>query len=163
MNTRRLLIAVLVIALIALAAYAFSTNQVSAPSNGAATEEKAVENIKTVVESEEDGGPSFTVVTLTDSGYSPASVTIARGETIRFINNSSRSMWVGANEHPTHTEYDGTSTREHCANGMNTRTSFDQCSSVAKGEFWDYTFQKTGNFRYHNHMGASNTATVVVQ
>ena len=115
------------------------------------------------METEEDGGPTFKVVTLTDNGFSPTSITIARGETIRFVNDSSRNMWVGADEHPTHTEYDGTSTREHCANGMNTGASFDQCTAVAKGAFWDYTFEKSGTFGYHNHVGASNTGTVVVQ
>lgn len=163
MNTKNALIAILVIALVALGAYAFSTNQASAPSNGAADKENAVESTGAAMENEEDGGPAFRVVTLTDSGFSPASVTVARGETVRFINDSSRGMWVGADEHPTHTEYDGTSTREHCTNGMNTGTSFDQCASVAKGEFWDYTFEKNGTFGYHNHVGASNTGTVVVQ
>ena len=163
MNTKNVLVAILVIGLIALGAYAFSTNQVSAPSNEVAVEENTVESTGTSIENDEDGGPAFKVITLTDSGFSPASVTIARGETVRFINDSARGMWVGADEHPTHTEYDGTSTREHCANGMNTGTSFDQCASVAKGDFWDYTFAKSGTFGFHNHVGASNTGTVVVQ
>lgn len=163
MNTRNILIAILVIALIALAAYAFSANLASAPSNEAPAQESAVESTGTIMENEEDGGPAFKVITFTDNGFSPATVTITRGETVRFINDSSRSMWVGADEHPTHTEYDGTSTREHCVNGMNTGNSFDQCASVAKGEFWDFTFEKTGTFGYHNHVGASNTGTIVVE
>ncbi|MES2931585.1 MAG: hypothetical protein V4682_02700 [Patescibacteria group bacterium] len=163
MNTKHALIAILVIALIALGAYAFSTNRAAAPSNEATVEENAMESAGTVMENEEDGGPAFQVITLTENGFSPASVTVARGETVRFINDSSRGMWVGADEHPTHTEYDGTSTREHCANGMNTGTSFDQCASVNKGDFWDYMFEKTGTFGFHNHVGASNTGTVIVR
>lgn len=163
MNTKNLLIAILAVALIALGVYAFSTNRAAAPSTEATVEENTVESPISVTQNEEDGGPAFTVITLTNSGFSPASVTVARGETVRFINDSSRGMWVGADEHPTHTEYDGTSTREHCANGTNTGTSFDQCASIEKGEFWDYTFEKTGTFGFHNHVGASNTGTVVVQ
>lgn len=162
MNTKHGLIAILVIALIAIGAYAFSTNRAAAPSNEAMIQEP-VANTDTTIENEEDGGPAFTVITLTENGFSPASVTVARGETVRFINESSRGMWVGADEHPTHTEYDGTSTREHCANGMNTAASFDQCSSVTRGEFWDYTFEKTGTFGFHNHVGASNIGTVIVR
>lgn len=163
MNTKNLFVAILVIALIALGAYAFSTNRASAPSNEVAVEENTVESTGSVMENEEDGGPALAVVTLTDDGFSPSSVTVARGETVRFINDSSRGMWVGVDEHPTHTEYDGTSTREHCTNGMNTGTSFDQCTSVEKGVFWDFTFTKSGTFDFHNHVGASNTGTVVVQ
>lgn len=163
MNTKNIFITILAIALIAVGAYAFSTNRTAAPSNEAVIEENSTGTSEAVMQTEEDSGPAFKVVTLTDNGFSPALVTIARGETVRFVNDSSRSMWVGADEHPTHTEYDGTSTREHCANGMNTGASFDQCTSVAKGAFWDFTFNKSGTFGYHNHVGASNTGTVVVQ
>ncbi len=163
MNTKNLLVAILVIAFIALGAYAFSTNRASAPSNDPAVEENAPEATGPSAESQEDGGPAFAVVTLTNDGFSPSSVTVARGETVRFINDSSRGMWVGVDEHPTHTGYDGTSTREHCTNGMNTGTSFDQCTSVERGEFWDFTFTKSGTFGFHNHVGASSTGTVVVQ
>lgn len=163
MNIKNVLVAILVVAVIAVAAYAFSVDRAAAPTNENAVEEKAMEGTETSIEIEEDGGPAFKVVTLTDTGFTPASVTVARGETVRFINDSSRGMWVGSDEHPTHTEYDGTSTREHCANGMNTASSFDQCASVAKGDFWDYTFKKSGTFDFHNHVGASNTGTIVVE
>ncbi len=163
MNIKNLLVAILVIAFIALGAYAFSTNRASAPSNDPVVEENALETTGPSAENEEDGAPTFTVVTLTDNGFSPSSVTVARSETVRFVNDSSRGMWVGVDEHPTHTEYDGTSTREHCSNGMNTGTSFDQCTSVEKGVSWDFTFTKSGTFDFHNHVGASNTGTVVVE
>lgn len=163
MNTKNVLIAIGVVALIAVAAYALSANRAAAPSNESAAEEKAIERTETSIEIEEDGGPAFKVVTLTDTGFTPASVTVARGETVRFINDSSRGMWVGSDEHPTHTEYDGTSTREHCTNSMNTASSFDQCASVAKGDFWDFAFNKSGTFDFHNHVGASNTGTIVVE
>lgn len=161
MTTKNLLIAIVVIALIALGAYAFSTREAAAPSDEQSMEQSATTSESSI--NEEDGGPAFTVITLTDNGFSPSSVTIAVGETVRFINDSSRGMWIGADEHPTHTEYDGTSTREHCSNGMSTGGSFDQCTSVANGEFWDYTFTKSGTFGFHNHVGASHTGTVIVR
>lgn len=165
MTPKNVLVAILVIALIALGAYAFSMNRAVAPSGTSAERMGATTtpDVATVAEDEEDGGPAFAVITLTDNGFSPSSVSVARGETVRFINDSSRGMWVASNEHPTHTEYDGTSTREHCANGANTGTSFDQCASVSKGDFWDYTFLKSGTFSFHNHVGASTTGTVVVR
>jgi plastocyanin len=69
-------------------------------------------------------------------------------------------MWVGSNNHPTHTKYDGSSTREHCENGEPVNKSvFDQCSS---GEMYSFTFEKTGEFGYHNHLGAQDSGTVEV-
>lgn len=165
MNTKTVWIVLIAVLLIAIAAYAFSTNRAVAPSD---TQETASSTDTSPAPEgdtagEEDGGPAFTVITLTDSGFSPATVTVRAGETVRFVNESSRGMWVGSDDHPTHTEYDGTTTREHCADGTATNGTFDQCASVPAGSFWDYTFERAGTFGYHNHVGASNTGTVVVQ
>lgn len=105
---------------------------------------------------------TFTVITLTDAGFSPANATVAVGDTVRFMNESSRGMWIGSDDHPTHTNYDGTSMREHCADDAATNGTFDQCSAAAAGQHWDYTFEKAGTFGFHNHVGISNTGTVVV-
>ena len=154
-------IAFAAIILFGLAAYAFTANRASAPTD---TGMPAVNGTNDTTPTEgEDRGPAFSVITLTDAGFSPATVTVARGETVRFVNESSRGMWVGADEHPTHTEYDGTSTREHCADGASTNGTFDQCAAVPKGEYWDYTFEKTGTFGFHNHVGSSSTGTVIVR
>ncbi len=160
MNTKIVWIVAIIVLLVAGTWYALSAQPAAAP-----TAEELSTTTPALPEAtiEEDGGPAFTVITLTGTGFSPSTVTVARGETVRFVNDSSRGMWVGADEHPTHTEYDGTSTREHCANGTNTTGSFDQCTAVQKGDFWDYTFERSGTFGYHNHVGASNTGTVVVQ
>ncbi len=159
MNTKIVLALVAIVLVGALAWFALSPNPAAAPTDGA-LEENTASSTETV--NEEDTS-AVTTITLTDSGFSPSSVTISVGQTVRFVNNSSRGMWVGADEHPTHTEYDGTSTREHCADGANTTGSFDQCTSAPAGASWDYTFLKSGTFGYHNHVGASNTGTVIVR
>ena len=160
MNTKTAWIIIIVVLLVAVGAYAFSTNRAVAP---AGTQDEIATTSVPVVQEEEDGGPAFTVITLTDSGFSPATVTVRAGETVRFVNQSSRGMWVGSDDHPTHTEYDGTTTREHCADGAATNGTFDQCASVAAGDSWDYTFERAGTFGYHNHVGASDTGTVIVR
>lgn len=100
-----------------------------------------------------------TVVTYTDTGFSPASVTVSVGDTVRFVNSGTRDMWVGADEHPTHTEYDGTSKDEHCPN---TTGAFDQCARSGPGTSWEFTFTKAGSFGYHNHAESDHVGTVVV-
>lgn len=81
------------------------------------------------------------------AGFSPASVTVKKGTTIKFVNNSGGPMSVASNPHPTHTDY----------------SSFDQWKSDAKGQAeYDFTFAKVGTWGYHNHAKASDTGTVIV-
>lgn len=161
MNTKTAWIAVAVILVLAFAWYAFSAKQAAAPTDTATT---TTESITTETKELPGTDPEYAaLVTLTDSGFSPVRISIQAGDTVRFLNESSRGMWVGADEHPTHTEYDGTSMREHCADGQNSTGSFDQCQQAATGSFWEYTFEKQGTFNYHNHVGASNTGTIVVE
>jgi len=152
MNAKLIWIIIAAIILGALGWYAFSGDRAVAPTTEApaAMDEAAGDE------------PFAALVTLTDEGFTPETVTVSRGETVRFVNQSARGMWVGSDDHPTHTEYDGTTTREHCADGVNTTGTFDQCASAPAGSFWEYTFEKSGTFGYHNHTGASHTGTVVV-
>lgn len=155
MNIKFLWIAVLALVVIGGVMYAISTNKAVAPAPVAAPQESALEE-------EATPASSAALVTLTDSGFTPATVTVNVGDTVRFQNDSARGMWVGSDEHPTHTDYDGTSTREHCADGMNTNGTFDQCGSSNAGSTWEYTFTKSGTFGYHNHVGASSKGTIIV-
>jgi plastocyanin len=89
-------------------------------------------------------------------------VNVKIGDTVTFVNNSSHGMWVASNVHPTHTEYDGTDTHTHCTNGADNNGGFDECSPVANGTSYSFTFTKAGTFSFHNHVNASDTGTVVV-
>lgn len=110
-----------------------------------------------------DGGIGSTpaaTVTYTNDGFSPATITVNVGDTVRFVNQSTKSMWVGGDQHPSHADYDGTTRQEHCAAGT---ASFDQCTGTGSGTTWEFTFDKAGTFGYHNHLGASDSGTVVVK
>jgi plastocyanin len=100
---------------------------------------------------------SNVTVTYTDSGFSPKSVTVKRGQSVTFINQSSRSMWVGADDHPTHTKYPVKSAGD-CLG-----SSFDSCKGSGSGQSWSFTFTETGSWGYHNHTRAADRGTVVVQ
>ena len=102
------------------------------------------------------------VVTYTDQGFSPKSVTVPKNTTIVFTNNSTHRMWVATAMHPTHEVYDGTTTSEHCADGVVTNGTFDQCQAVDAGASWSYTFSKVGSWNYHNHSRSSDFGSVVV-
>jgi plastocyanin len=100
------------------------------------------------------------VVTYTANGFSPATVTVPVGATVTFVNESGRNMWVGADEHPTHTEYDGTGRTTHCAASYTGEKPFDQCANTNS---YSFTFTKAGTFDYHNHSNAQSTGRIVVQ
>lgn len=99
-------------------------------------------------------------VHYTASGFSPKTATIKVGEKVTFVNDTTGAMWVAADEHPTHTEFDGTDRAAHCSGSYTGSTPFDQCQS---GSTYTFVFPKAGSFEYHNHSAAQFGGTVVVQ
>lgn len=110
---------------------------VVAPEDDAAASQEAVEE---AVEANH-------IVTFTDDGYTPSTVTINVGESVAFINNSSQTNWTASDPHPTHTDL----------------PSFDAQRGVAPGEAYIYTFDEAGEWGYHDHQNSSLTGTVIVQ
>lgn len=86
------------------------------------------------------------VVTYTDTGFSPKSVTVKKGTTVTFQNEGIGKMWVASGVHPTHQLLPG----------------FDELTSVQNGGSYDYTFVKVGTWQYHNHVKPSDLGIVVV-
>jgi len=86
-------------------------------------------------------------VTFTDEGYQPASITIAAGESIAFVNQSSQDNWTASDPHPSHTDL----------------PSFDAGRGYAPGEQYVYTFDEVGEWGYHDHLRSSITGTVIVE
>jgi len=97
------------------------------------------------------------LVTYTNQGFSPESVTIAQGETVRFLNQAGSGLWVGGDNHPTHNQYPETA-EDACLG-----TSFDTCRVLKAGEFWEFTFNHRGTWGLHNHIRANNTAEIIVK
>lgn len=96
----------------------------------------------------------------TSSGFQPSDLTIQQGETVTWVKNASTSMWVASDRHPTHTNYADSTLREHCQNGDQTSAAFDQCQS---GDRFSFTFEKTGEWSYHNHERSSHGGTITVE
>src|SRR3989344_2515228 len=107
--------------------------------------------------------PFAALVTYTDEGFEPKAVTIKKGDTIRFVNQAETGMWVGSNDHPTHTKYSGSAMSEHCIGSDPLAGAFDTCRALSAGEFWEFTFDNTGSWGYHNHRRSSDTGTIAVE
>lgn len=113
------------------------------PVLGSNTEEMAI------------GSPSDNVITYTDSGFSPGTITIKIGESVKFVNNSSQSVWPASAVHPTHRIYP---TIGGCIG-----STFDACRGLQPEESWSFTFEIKGTWKYHNHLNATQFGTVVVE
>ncbi|HBB37440.1 MAG: Plastocyanin [Candidatus Moranbacteria bacterium GW2011_GWC1_45_18] len=87
------------------------------------------------------------VIEYTDSGFSPQSVTVKISDTVAFTNNSSGEMWVASAPHPVHTDY----------------PELDAKRAYTKGETYSFTFEKTGTWKFHNHLNPTKFGSVTVQ
>lgn len=122
--------------------------------NGDEEEEEVNENVNEdegEEEEEENGGDeeevSAVVVTYNGSSFSPATITLTAGGTITFVNNSSRSMQISSNNHPSHTK----------------NPELGTGPITAAGGSYSVTLAKVGTWGYHDHLNASALGTVVVQ
>ena len=106
------------------------------------------------------GATTGVTVRYTPTGFVPQSVTIRSGQKVTFVNDTTSAMWVGADEHPTHTEFDGTDRATHCSGSYTGPTPFDQCQA---GPTYTFVFTKAGTYDYHNHSSSQFSGTVVVQ
>ena len=86
-------------------------------------------------------------VTYSDSGFSPKNLIVKIGTTVTFKNESTKSMWVASNPHPTHTNY----------------LPFDAKNGYKNGENYQFTFTEAKEYSYHNHLNSNDEGLVIVQ
>jgi plastocyanin len=85
-------------------------------------------------------------IEVTANGFSPDTVTIARGTRVVWMNKSGTTVTVNSADHPTHQVYKPLNLGEF-ANGSSVQLIFDTA----------------GTYKYHNHLKPSQTGTIVVQ
>lgn len=96
-------------------------------------------------------------ITYDGTAYTPEEITIKKGQRVRFINVSSEETWPASGIHPTHSLYP--EKRESDCLG----SSFDSCRPLVKGEFYAFTFNYMGEWRYHDHQHPFHTGVIKVQ
>jgi len=112
-------------------------------------------------EPESQSQDQTTTVRYTDSGYDPKTVTISAGDTVTFINESSRLMWTASKTHPVHRLYPGSNISK-CGTAEED-TIFDACEGTPSGSTWSFVFNEVGDWRYHNHVSTGRTGTISVE
>lgn len=85
-------------------------------------------------------------IAMTDTGFSPATITVKAGTTVVFKNTGSDNHWPASNPHPVHTGLPG----------------FDALKAITPGGTYSYTFTKAGTWGFHDHLHPNFTGSVVV-
>lgn len=85
-------------------------------------------------------------ITLTQSGFSPASVTIKSGTRVIWVNKSGASASVNSATHPTHRVYPALN-----------------LGRIDEGSSLQLVFSKKGTYRYHNHLNPDQSGTITVE
>jgi plastocyanin len=96
------------------------------------------------------------IIVYGTNGFSPETITINKGQTVRWVNQSNMPMWIASTNDATHTGYPGSATSE-CGTGS---SMFNQC---VEGNTFSFTFNETGTWAYHNHSRNSDMGTIVVE
>ena len=96
------------------------------------------------------------VIIYTDAGFSPSSVTVKKGQTVRWANNSGSKVWPASAVHPQHSAYPQKSASD-CLG-----SSFDACKGLVQGESWDFKFDYVGEWKFHNHLNGAQKGAVTV-
>ncbi len=76
------------------------------------------------------------IIKIDDKGFNPANLVIDVGTTIVFENIGSNQHWPASNIHPTHDIY----------------PEFDPKMPVEPQKSWEFTFDKAGEWRFHDHL-----------
>ncbi len=96
--------------------------------------------------SQNEEAPADATIAYTDNGFEPAVTTISAGQTVKFINNSTKQLQVASDEHPAHTD-----------------NSELNVGIIAKSDSRTVTLKKAGNWGVHNHLNAADTTSITVQ
>ena len=87
------------------------------------------------------------IVVIDENGnFSPFEVKIKKGGQVTWVNKSSHRVWPASAAHPTHLEYPG----------------FDSLKGLDTGESYSFVFEKTGSWKYHNHLNPGMRGEVKV-
>ena len=150
---KKYIIGILVIVVAVFAWFFFGRKAVVAPSTPEAATSGVVTTsvTKTGVRPPSTSAPVLTktgayLVSYTGHGFSPAKLTIKRGKSVHFVNNSSKAMSLTAVDQMSQTY------RE-----------LNQEQSVGRGGFYDFTFLAPGTWDYMNRNSQTNRGTIIVE
>ena len=143
--------------IVAVLALLFTGSLVATSNNPTEIAEEAEAIAEEIKETEPITQSSSIEVTYTDNGFEPKEITISKGQTVTWTNNSNQGMWVASSLHPAHNIYPEKSDND-CLG-----SSFDACEAKQPGESYSFTFNTKGGWGYHDHLYAGKVGVVIVE
>jgi plastocyanin len=97
---------------------------------------------------DESMGPDIAVFEVAYDGkaYSPKTTDIKVGDIVIFRNKSTGSFWPASAPHPSHTDY----------------PELDAKKAITAGGKFEFTFDKAGNWRFHDHLNPTAFGSINV-
>lgn len=126
-----------------------SSPDANANANANANSAVPAANTQGQFSGEEDiqsGDTAVHEITYDGSKFSPASLTVKKGDIVVFKNAGTKGFWPASGPHPQHTNY----------------PEFDAKASVAPGQSFQFKFVKPGNWPFHDHLNSSAFGTIKV-
>lgn len=132
---------IIAIVVVGVGAYLlFGNNKVSAPETQQSNNTSTSTNQNTDVQNGE------ATIKMIATGFDPGQVTIKKGTKVTFVNQDTKSRWPASAPHPTHTDY----------------PEFDPKVAISAGSSWSFVFDKTGTWKFHDHLSPTMFGSVTV-
>ncbi len=106
-----------------------------------------VSQVTEEVISDEDISVDDHTIRMGTEGYRPPNLTIQKGETVTFLNTDTKEHWPASDIHPSHAVY----------------PAFDPKYRIPPGESWSFTFERPGEWRYHDHILPDMSGVIMVE
>ena len=87
-------------------------------------------------------------IEITKDGFLPATITVTKGTRVTWTNKDSKVHRVASNPHPEHTGLPGLDSKDVIG---------------IQGGTYSFTFDKPGEYTYHDHLNPTVNGTVVVK
>lgn len=138
-QTSKIIAAVVLVAVVAGGVLLFTQKDKSAAPASKSSESSSSSN---------SGAEETAAATITydGSGFSPASVTVKSGDTVKVVNQSQDQIKFESNPHPTHTD----------------NRELNQ-EFIDAGASKSFKVTKVGTWGYHNHLNHEQGGTIIVQ
>lgn len=94
-----------------------------------------------------DASQAAATIQMFDDRYEPKTLTIKKGEAVKFVNSGNKPHWPASNIHPTHEIY----------------PEFDPRRGIDPGSDWEFRFDQAGEWRYHDHLFPGLTGSITVE
>ena len=147
MSSRNLVITIVVVVVVLLAGWFLVKSQQTQVTPAPQTPPTVNGNpTPTASESSPSAMMAGTVVTVSNTGFTPKVITIKAGDSVTWTNSDSANHTVNSSPHPTHTD-----------------NPFLNLGTIAPGANKSLSFPTAGTYKYHDHLNPTFFGSVTVE